>query len=162
MRAKPQVFPGVGRDRVPTSARHPSPEAATRHPKRSLVLINRASGPLACIAVSLVPVSPCQQFPRASACPRVTLPTCPLAAPPRSPLHFCTGALLRFAPLDGLWCSSPIFTPVKIGDAPQSSSPPPPAAQASVRPGISSRIDASARATLVQLTGKGRGSGSRG
>jgi hypothetical protein len=25
-----------------------------------------------------------------AACPRVTLPTCPLAAPPRSPLHFCT------------------------------------------------------------------------
>ena len=48
-----------------------------------------------------VPLSPCQHAPsrkRVSPCQRVNLPACPLA----SPLHFCTGAPLRFAPLHGL------------------------------------------------------------
>ena len=49
-----------------------------------------ASSLLHLCTVSLPPLSTCQlasMSPRASACPRVTLPTCPLAASPRSPLH---------------------------------------------------------------------------
>jgi hypothetical protein len=56
-----------------------------------------ASGPLTCIAVSLVNVSTCQHAPSWR-----FAPSCPLAATPRSPLHLCTGAPLRFAPLHGL------------------------------------------------------------
>ena len=57
---------------------------------------------------------------------------------------------------------SAIFSPLKIADAPQSSSPLPPAAPASVHPGISSKIDASARAIPVRPKDKGRGSGNQG
>ena len=69
----------------------------------------RPSGPRVLVsAPSPVTMSFCLYFaachhasmsPRASACPRVTVPTCPLAL---RRAHFCTGAPLRFAPLHGL------------------------------------------------------------
>jgi len=63
-------------------------------------------------ASPLVNVSPCQRVPsrkrvspchrahvspRASACPHVTMPTCPLAATPRSPLHRSSAPICTFA-----------------------------------------------------------------
>jgi len=81
-------------------ARHPSPEAATRHPKRSLVLINRASGPLACIAVSLVNVSTCQHVPsrkRLSPCQLAHVPPRGSAALTFALLHRSTAPICTFA-----------------------------------------------------------------
>jgi hypothetical protein len=64
----------------------PMPVAVTRHPSLCLSLYSILHTQYSLVFYSTEPLSL-----RASSyapCPRVTVPTCPLAASPRSPLHF--------------------------------------------------------------------------
>jgi len=100
-------------------------------------------------------------------CQPVNLPTCQLVI--RSdqpslwasrPLTCIAVSLAHVSPL-GTSCPrvpSSVFTSLKTEHAPQSSSRPRPAAPASVRPGISSKIGASVPAIPGRPTDKGRGS----
>ena len=71
----------------------PMPVPVTRHLNRCSSLFHRASEPLSLRASRVFPLSTCQLAslsPRASACPHVPLPTCPLATFGRVKVSFAS------------------------------------------------------------------------